>query len=52
MKKWITSIVFTRKKPLLQIAASASSDHKHIFHVITQLHTFPSWYQNTLHKSP
>jgi len=51
MKKEITSTVFTRKKPVLQNAAFDSSDHEHIFHVITQLHTLTSWYQNTLHKT-
>jgi len=39
-------------KPLLQNAASHYSDHVHIFHVITQLHTLISWYWNTLHKTP
>jgi len=50
MKKWITSTVFTRKKPLLYNAVSDSSDHEHIFHVITQLHTLISWNWNTLQK--
>jgi hypothetical protein len=47
----ITSTLFTRKKPLLQNAASDSSDLEHIFYVITQLHTHISWYRNTLHKT-
>jgi len=39
------------KQPLLQNAISDSSDHEHIFHVITQLRTLISWYQNSLHKT-
>jgi hypothetical protein len=39
------------KEALLQNAASVSSVLEHIFHVITQLHVFISWYQNTLHKT-
>ena len=52
MKKGIASTFFIQKKPSLQNAASDSSDHEHIFHVITQLHIVISCYQNTLHKTP
>jgi len=51
MKKWFTS-TFTRKNPLLKNAASDSSHHEHIFHMITKLHTLISWYRSTLNKSP